>query len=187
MNKLKLIIILSFLFSTSIFAQRLALKTNLLYDATTTPNLGLELAVSKHLTIDVSGNYNPWNFSNDRSIKHWMVQPEFRYWLIEKYNKHFVGLHGYYMDYFFRDVKLPMGMKRGMGYDGTGYGGGISYGYQLYLSPRWNMEFSAGFGYGYYEYDKYSLKEGDREYLGLYSASYWGVTKVGISIVYLLK
>lgn len=61
--------------------QYLALKTNLLYDATTTPNLGLEVSMGKHFTLDVSGNYNPRNFL---------------------------------------------------------------YGYQLYLSTRWNLEFTTG-------------------------------------------
>lgn len=186
MGKLKLIIVLSFLCTFCGTAQFLALKSNLLYDATTTPNLGVELGLNKHLSFDLSGNYNPWN-SGNRSIEHWMVQPELRYWPIERFNQHFIGVHGYYLDYIFKDIWLPMGMERGIAYDGTGYGAGISYGYQLYLSPRWNLEFSAGFGYGYYKYDKYEVKEEMSEYLGLYKTSYWGVTKVGISIVYLLK
>lgn len=187
MNKLGLTFLFCFLLSCGVFAQYIALKTNLLYDATTTPNLGAEVSMGKHFTLDVSGNYNPWELSNGRSLKHWMAQPEFRYWPVERFNGHFIGLHGYYLDYVFKDVKLPMGMKRNQGYDGTGYGAGISYGYQLYLSARWNLEFTAGFGYGYYKYDKFSLLEGENEYLGLYKSDYWGVTKVGISIIYLLK
>ena len=34
---------------------------------------------------------------------------------------------------------------------------GISYGYQLYVSPRWNVEFTAGFRYLHFEYDKYAF------------------------------
>lgn len=187
MRKLGLIVLLGFLISWVASSQSMALKTNILYDVSTTPNLGLEVGAGQHFTVDVSGNYNPWNISKDRSIKHWMVQPEFRYWPAEKFNGHFLGIHAYYMDYVFKDVWLPMGMKKNHGFDGTAYGAGISYGYQLYLSTRWNLEFTAGFGYGYYEYDKYSLIEGENEYLGLYRTDYIGVTKVGISIIYLLK
>lgn len=187
MRKLSLLLFWGLLVSLTASAQHLALKTNLLYDATTTPNLGLEVSMGKHFTLDVSGNYNPWDFSKDRSIKHWMAQPEFRYWPVERFNGHFLGVHGYYMDYVFKDVRLPMGMKRNEAYDGTAYGAGISYGYQLYLSSRWNLEFTAGFGYGYYEYDKFSLTKGNSEYLGLYKTDYWGVTKIGVSIIYLLK
>ena len=41
---------LALLFSLSMSAQRFALKNNLLYDATTTPNLGFEVGLSKKVT-----------------------------------------------------------------------------------------------------------------------------------------
>ena len=41
-------------------AQRWAVKSNLLYDAATTVNLGVEAALGRRVTLDVSGNYNPW-------------------------------------------------------------------------------------------------------------------------------
>ena len=53
-------------------SQVVAVKTNTLYDATTTLNLGVEVACNKHLSLDISGNYNPWTFSDDKSIKHWL-------------------------------------------------------------------------------------------------------------------
>ena len=46
---------LALLFSLSMSAQHFALKNNLLYDATTTPNLGFEVGLSKKVTLDVSG------------------------------------------------------------------------------------------------------------------------------------
>ncbi len=47
-------------------AQKVALKTNLLYDATSTMNLGFEFGLSPKWTLDVSGNYNPWTFSKNK-------------------------------------------------------------------------------------------------------------------------
>ena len=47
-------------------AQNAALKTNLLYDATSTINLGFEFGLSPKGTVDVSGNYNPWTFSKNK-------------------------------------------------------------------------------------------------------------------------
>lgn len=41
-----------------------ALKTNLLYDATTTPNLGAELVLSRKSTINLVYGLNPWKFSS---------------------------------------------------------------------------------------------------------------------------
>ena len=45
------------------------------------------------LSLDISGNYNPWTLPDDKSIKHWLVQPELRYWLHERFNGHFLGVH----------------------------------------------------------------------------------------------
>ena len=66
------------------YMPKFAIKTNALYWATTTANLGFEVGLSKKLTLDVSGNYNPWKFSDHKQIKHWLVQPELRYWLCER-------------------------------------------------------------------------------------------------------
>lgn len=79
-------------------AQEVAVKTNLLYDATTTLNLGVEIGLGTKMTLDISGNYNPWRF-HDYRLKHGLIQPELRYWTCEKFNGHFFGLHGFYGKY----------------------------------------------------------------------------------------
>ena len=104
---MKLILAVGFLlaFATGVNAQKqknqtylpkIAIKTNALYWATSTPNLGLEIGLAKKLTLDISGNYNPWKFSDNKQLKHWLVQPELRYWLCERFNGSFFGLHGHY-------------------------------------------------------------------------------------------
>ena len=50
------------------YMPKFAIKTNALYWATTTANLGFEVGLSKKLTLDVSGNYNPWKFSDHKQI-----------------------------------------------------------------------------------------------------------------------
>ena len=60
-------------------AQDVAVKTNLLYDAALTLNLGAEVRLLPRWTMDVSGNLNAWAVNGHR-WKHWVVQPEFRYW-----------------------------------------------------------------------------------------------------------
>ena len=52
-------------------AQKIALKSNLLYDATTTMNLGLEFGLARKWTLDVPVNYNPWKPDNGRRLRHW--------------------------------------------------------------------------------------------------------------------
>ena len=80
--------------SISLSAQNWAVKTNLLYDATTTVNLGAEVGLSPQWTFDLSANFNGWTFGdNNKKWKHWLIQPELRYWLCERFNGHFVGTH----------------------------------------------------------------------------------------------
>ena len=66
---------------------RWAVKTNLLYAATLTPNLGLEFGWGSQMSLNITVSYNPWNRKgrkghNDK-IVHWMIQPEWRYWFCE--------------------------------------------------------------------------------------------------------
>ncbi|MBC8619801.1 DUF3575 domain-containing protein [Parabacteroides faecis] len=167
-------------------AQTVAVKSNILYDATATVNLGVEVGFNQHWSLDISGNYNGWDIVSDKSWKHWMVQPEARYWLHEKFNGHYFGLHGIYIDYDIANSNFMSVMKKKFAYDGNGYGGGLSYGYQLYLSPHWNIEFSAGVGFVHFEYDK-SAYPADGESAYKYRNNYFGPTKLGVSIVYIIK
>lgn len=161
-----------------------ALKTNALYLATTTPNLGLEFGLSKKFTLDISGNYNPWTFSDNKKLKHWLVQPELRYWTCERFNGHFFGIHGHYAEYNVGGIK-QLGLKD-YRYQGNLYGGGISYGHHWILGNHWSIEAEIGVGYAHLDYDKYrcekcgtKIKEDTKDY--------WGPTKVAISFIYVIK
>ena len=79
--------------SARLSAQNWAVKTNLLYDATCTFNFGIETAMSQKWTFDLSGNYNPFTFNDNKKWKHWMVQPEFRYWFCRSFGGHFLAMH----------------------------------------------------------------------------------------------
>ena len=58
-------------------AQKVALKSNLLYDATTTMNLGLEIGLACKWTLDIPVNYNPWKLSDGKRLRHWGYNPKF--------------------------------------------------------------------------------------------------------------
>ena len=118
MKKILLLIIGIIGLSASASAQNVAVKTNALYWMTTTPNLGVEVALSNKVTLDVSGAYNPWTFKDDKKMRFWLVQPEVRYWFCEKFEGHFIGVHAHGAQYFGGFDK-----KR---YDGYLAGGGLS-------------------------------------------------------------
>lgn len=135
-------------------AQHVNLKTNLLYDAATTLSIGAEVGLGRKTSLDLSGGYNPWEFSSVKRMKLWMVQPEFRYWFCERFNKHFLGLHAHTGQYNFSGIGFSDHMKD-YNYQGDFYGGGISYGYQWLLGNRWGLEATIGVGYIHFVYDKY--------------------------------
>lgn len=72
--------------------QKYALKTNLLYDAAATVNAGFEMGLAPRWSLDLSGNYIGWKVK-DHLWKHWMAQPEVRYWFCDRFARHFLGLH----------------------------------------------------------------------------------------------
>lgn len=181
MGKRILFLLVSLILVPTAWGQETVLKTNLLYDATSTINLGVEHGLSDKWTLDISANYNPWKFGGYRQIKHWLIQPEVRYWLDERFNKHFFGFHLYDGQF---NVSNPKWFDDR--YQGWFLGAGLSYGYHWKWSERWSMDFTLGLGYAYLDYDKYpcascgeKLKEGTHHY--------FGPTKAGISLIYILK
>ena len=81
----KVILLLAFAAMTaSTGAQKVAVKNNVVYDVLATPNLGVELGLGRATTLDISGNYNPFQKNDGTMFQHWLVQPEFRYWLCER-------------------------------------------------------------------------------------------------------
>lgn len=181
----KSLMILLLIVSTSAlsYGQKLAVKTNLLYDATATINLGVEFGLGKKTTLDISANYNGWmlNESKQTSYKHFLIQPEFRYWLCERFIGHFLGAHVGYMDYNASNTVFSNNR-----YDGNMYGVGISYGYQLYIAKRWNLEATIGAGYARRSYDTYRGVKKD-EFIGKTKSNYWGLTKAGIALIYIIN
>lgn len=170
--------------------QDFGVKTNLLYWASTTPNLGFEIGTSKRTTLDLTGGYNPFtlNKNKNKKLKHWMVMPEFRYWTCERFNGHFFGIHGAYSYYNVSGVRVPFQGKgtKDHRYQGWLAGGGISYGYSWLLGKRWNLEATIGAGYLYTRFDRYECATcGD--FKGKGKEDYFGLTKAGISLVYIIK
>lgn len=157
-------------------AQDVALKTNGLYWLATTPNLGVEVAFSRKVTMELTGAYNPWTFRDDKKMRFWMVQPEARFWFCEKLEGHFMGLHAHGAQFF-----GGFGHRR---YDGYLAGGGFTYGYDWILSPHWNIEAAIGLGYARLWY-----KESPRipcvKCRNNKHKNYVGPTKVAISVLYI--
>ena len=176
-----LVFLVSALTSFSAVAQDFALKTNILYDATSTINVGCEIGIAPKWTMDVSGNYNAWDMSRDRMWRHAFIQPEARYWLCDRFSGHFIAAHLHSGIYNISNIEQLKGYRL----QGWFAGAGVGYGYALILNRHWNMEFELGVGYAYTCSDKFECQQcgsmiyDDRPY------HYVGPTKAAISFVYL--
>lgn len=179
--------------------QELAVKSNLLYDALTTPNLGVEIGLPGRNTVNIVYGLNPWKFGSGsngvRKAMHWVVQPEYRWWFCSRFNGHFIGVHALGGQFNAANVNLPIpGVffggdnlrreVRNYRYQGGFVGVGATYGYQWILSRHWNLEAEVGVGYGYIWYDRYPCYECGAK-LSSGNTNYAGVTKLGLSLLYI--
>lgn len=180
----RLILICSFLmaFSTAVHAQKIAVKTNFVEWAYYgTINFGAEAALAPRWTIDASGGYNPWTFSDQKSAKHWTAQAEARFWFKEKFQRSFIGLHGLYSEY-------NEGMDK-YRYEGNQFNVGLSYGYSLPLCDRWRLEANIGAGWIHQDYDKSDRQHypGDIVYYPSPVVDKFGITRAGLSLIFIIK
>ncbi|MCD8043582.1 MAG: DUF3575 domain-containing protein [Tannerellaceae bacterium] len=192
MKRSPLIIVLILSLPLLIRAQELSIQSNILYWTTTTPNVTIEYGFTDKLSLNVLGSYNPWQYGSreeNKKLKHWLVQPELRLWNCERNVGSFWGFHLQGGAFNAGGVKLPLRIWQGLKdnrYEGYFLGGGVSYGYQWILSPRWNLEATFGFGYSYIHYKQYECRRCG-EYIGNGHHHYFGPTRIGVSIVYLVK
>lgn len=185
-----LTLILVAAFGRESMAKDFGIKTNLLYDATLTVNLGAELQVAPKWSIDLSGNLNAWTLSHQRRWKHWLIQPEARYWFCEGLGGHFVAAHLVGGQYNFGKIGIDhdflgneVSMLRDKRYQGWFAGAGIGYGYSWLLGKHWNLEAEIAIGWAYTKYDRFGCAGcGKREGRGHHN--YVGPTKAALSVVY---
>ncbi len=173
---------------------KVALKANLLYGAVAqTPNLGIEIGLGAKTTLDISGGYNWFNLKgkpgNNKKLVHWLVQPEFRYFLCERFSGHFFGVHALGSQFNIGKRNLPLLFGKGSEayrHEGWAVGGGLSYGYQLPLAKRWNLEFNLGLGYAFMLFDKWEQPRCGNLVEPDVTRHYFGPTKAGVTVMFLL-
>lgn len=187
-----LIALLTFLgLAPSLRAQDFALKTNIISDATLSPNLGAEITVAPKWSLDLSGQLNAWDLDNGKKWKHWLVQPEARYWFCEATSGHFLGLHALGGEYNFGHIDMPfkfLGSNfkklKDNRYQGWFAGAGVAYGYSWLLGKHWNLEAEIGLGRVYTRYDVYECEGCGRKTASGRHHNYVGPTKAAINLVY---
>ena len=173
-------------------AQDVGLKTNLVADGLLSPNLGVEIGLAPKWTLDLTGEFNGWTLSHERRWKHWLVMPEARYWLCDRFSGHFFGVEAHGGQYniggfngkwnlFGTDARKLKDTR----YQGWFVGGGITYGYAWILGKHWNLEAEIGVGYSYTRYDRFRCAGCGKKIETDKPHHYVGPTKAAINLVYL--
>lgn len=167
------------------------IKSNIIYDAILSPNIGIEIGVAPKVTLDLSGNFNLWRVGG-HSWKHWQIQPEARYWLCQRFSGHFVGLETHVGQFNVGNINFGLNFLgtdfrklRDRRYQGWQGGLGVTYGYAWILSKHWNFEAELGLGYSYTKFDVYPCANCGTKIESDKSHNYFGVTKVQLGIVYI--
>ncbi|MGM9860873.1 MAG: DUF3575 domain-containing protein [Muribaculaceae bacterium] len=171
-------------------AQTVGIKTNLLYDATLSPNMAIEMSIAPQWSVEVSGNYNDWAI-NKHQWKHWFVQPEVRYWLCENLGGHFIAGHIIAGEYNFGNLSggfnfLGNDLKQleDKRYQGWGAGVGIGYGYTWMLGRHWSIEAEIAVGWIYTRYDVYPCADCGSRLQDNRVHNYVGPTKAAVNLIY---
>ena len=172
-------------------AQTVALRNNLLYDATLTPNLGADIRVDSLWTIGALVGLNAWDIDKDKNKKwrHLLISPNVRRWLGDSlFHKSYVEADLIYSHYNVGNTKIPFGLysavkDRRLQGDLVALGG--KYGYSWILARHWRIEAEAGIAVGYAWFKEYEcatcgkqLGNGDRIFL---------LPQLGINVVYIIN
>lgn len=171
------------------YLPRAAIKTNLVYMATTTLNISTEFGLAPRWTLDLTLGVNPWENLNGKKggIRHVLFQPEARYWFSSRFENHFIGMHALLGYYRTGNIDFPLIKDlTGVLYKGWAYGAGFSYGYHLPMGRRWAWEFTLGVGYLYLDRKKYHVGE-QEVFAGTASRHYLGPTKAGVSLIFMIR
>ena len=162
---------------------RLAIKTNLLYDAILMPSLEVEYRFNDRWTVNAEGDVAWWH--NDPKHKYYQVMilsGEGRYWFKHYNNRPW---HGFYVGAFGGGGKYDL-ENGNRGYKGTGYMAGISAWFMFPVNR--NISFEAGLGVGYLttKYEEYLPFEGHYVYQQTSRTGYFGPLKLKFALVWRL-
>jgi len=169
------------------WTRELHVKINAIGLSTGIANAAAEIDLTKHWSFALPIYYSAWNyFKSTIKFRTLVIQPEFRYWLLEDNDGFFAGIHfglAYYNfafdgDYRYQDHNRETPAK----------GGGTSIGYRTPISKnnRWRVEYSLGVGIYSIHYDKFHNTSRTKDGLMIESIkkTYWGIDQAAVSFSY---
>lgn len=172
-----------------------SIRNNLFYDASGTPNLGVEVPVNGHWSLGGNVGFKPWdrfidNDSNKQHPRRWrnlVIAPEARYYTDTINTGLFFTGNLLYTHYNTGNVKFPLGLyKRTQDYyvQGNLLGAGLGLGYSWWLSRHFRLEAEAGLAGGWFFHDAYYINEHCDNCFIEHQTGPALVPKLGLNLVY---
>lgn len=165
---------------------RVALKTNLLFDAVLIPNLGVEVNVIDNWSVYADIMYAGWNMP----IKHYYWDLYGAQIGVKKYfgqkseERIFSGHHyGAYCQALAYDLQLG---HLGQQTPTLNMGIGVDYGYSFPVGRTLNLDLEIGVGFIAGKYYEYIVNEEHYTWRGTIERSWFGPTKAQVSLVWLI-
>lgn len=162
----------------SVDTPRFALRSNLLYDAAVTPNIGVEYSFGKAWSVGINGIFAYWGTESSRRC--WRVyggELDFRRYFSPDYSGHHAGIYLQGISY-----DIAFGSS---GYQSDfSYGVGLEYGYKLPLNRSLSLDFEIGVGYFSGEYKKYTKTDDHLVWKKTGRFNWFGPTRAGITLVW---
>ena len=176
-------------------AQNVALRTNLLYDATLTPNLGVEVRIDSLWTLGADFGLNAWDIDKAKNKKwrHLLVAPHVRRYLtltdsLRLRQASYVEADMVYSHFNVGNTTVPLGLysaAKDRRLQGDLVALGAKYGYAWILGRDWWIEAEAGIAVGYAWF---------KEYECAHCGTYYGrnsriflLPQLGINVVYIIN
>lgn len=160
---------------------RLALKTNLLYDAILMPSLEIEYRIDDRWSVNLEGEVAWW--SKKPQHKYYQIAtigPEGRYWFRTK-----KPWHGHYVGAFAGGSWYDL-ENGGRGYKGEFYMTGFSYGYMFPIGRALSLEAGIGIGFLHTSYEEYLPLDGHYVYQQTSRTNYFGPVKLKFALAWRL-
>lgn len=153
-------------------------KTNAVYWAGAIMNLSAEVQLHEHVSLELPLNWSLWDIEREHGVRLVLFQPEARWWMKGVGKGHFVGVHTHVgvFNVKWQDDRFQFTGRPALG-------AGVTYGYSLPFSEHWGAEFLIGAGYANMQYNQYYNIDNGAQ-IGKKSYNYWGITRIGTSLVY---
>ena len=199
---------------TRVSGQTMVLRTNLLYDATLSPNIGAEVRLDSTWTAGINVGFNAWDIDKEKNKKwrHLLVSPNVRHYFGHKRDS--LCVYGYakdgaygilrdsvvtrrmqyfegnliYSHYNVGNAKIPFGLYSAIKdrrLQGDLLALGAKYGYAWILARDWRIEAEAGVAVGYAWFKEY-----DCDHCGTYYGKgdrIFLLPQLGINVVYIIN